>query len=93
VIAAGAADHMAHYGDSGPSWPTQGGHPTAGDKLGWLVGKFVNRIISVWEDDPFNAKTLELIIPSATAPFNQPSLVFHFTRRGEYAVRYRWTVS
>jgi hypothetical protein len=61
--------------------------------VGWLVGKFVNRMIAVWEDDPFNPRTLELIIPSATAPFNQPSLVFHFTGPGEYAVRYRWTVS
>ena len=58
--------------------------------VGWLVGKFVNRMISVWEDDPFNPETGADHL-SATAPFNEPSLVFHFTGPGEYAVRYRWT--
>jgi hypothetical protein len=61
--------------------------------VGWLMGKIVSRLIAVWEDDPFVPRTLELIIPSATARLNEPSKVFHFTGPGEYAVRYRWSVT
>ncbi len=61
--------------------------------VGWLIGKIVNRLIAIWEDDPFVPRTLELIIPSASATMSGTSKVFHFTGPGEYAVRYRWSVA
>jgi hypothetical protein len=61
--------------------------------VGWLINRLIDRLIAVWEDDIFDARTLEFIIPSATAILTEPSKVFHFTGPGEYAVRYRWSVA
>lgn len=61
--------------------------------VGWLVGKIVDRLIAIWEDDPFVPRTLELMIPSATSRLIEPSKVFHFRGPGEYAVRYRWSIT
>jgi hypothetical protein len=60
--------------------------------VGWLMGKLVSALIKAWEDDPFEPRQLEFIIPNATARLIEPSAVFHFRGPGEYAVRYRWSV-
>lgn len=67
----------------------------------WLVGKIVNKIIAVWEDDPFKPQTIELRLPDATSKFlvgfdGSPTVlsrVVNFNGPGEYAMRYRWTLS
>lgn len=61
--------------------------------VGWIVGKVVGLLISAWEDDPFNARTIEVIVPAFDAKLTKPESVVRFTGPGEYAMRYRWSLS
>jgi hypothetical protein len=61
--------------------------------VGYIVGKVVSALISAWEDDPFNARTIEVIIPAFDAKLSNPGSVVKFTGPGEYAMRYRWALS
>lgn len=63
----------------------------------WLLDRVVNKIISIWEDDPFKPQTIELVLPNANATFTggatSSSRVVNFSGPGEYAMRYIWTLS
>lgn len=61
--------------------------------VGYLVDRLADSLVRIWDDDAFTPRTLEFIIPSATAILTEPSKVFHFYGPGEYAVRYRWSVA
>jgi hypothetical protein len=61
--------------------------------VGYLLDRLVEFLISLWQDVIFHPRTLEFLIPSATAILTEPSKVFHFYGPGEYAVRYRWSVA
>ena len=69
--------------------------------VNWLVDKIANKIVAIWEDDPFKPQTVELRLPSATSTFpvgfdgnsTVLSRVVYFNGPGEYAMRYHWTLS
>jgi hypothetical protein len=65
--------------------------------VNWLVSKIFNKIIAIWEDDPFTPRTIELTLPDASATFAEGatllSRVVNFGGPGDYAMRYNWTLS
>lgn len=56
----------------------------------YAVGKIVDFLVRVWEDDLFKPVTVGVGIPDAHATLNHPSEVIQFTGPGHYAMRYQW---